>query len=281
MASTVWKGYLTFGLISIPIKLYAAARSERVSFHMVHEPCNTRVKQQLYCPTCRRVVERSELVKGYELDKNRIVTVKDEELKKIAPPSSDTMEILQFVKLAEVDPIYFDTSYFALPEEPGRKAYQLLVETMEKAGYAALAKVAMHQREYTVLIRPRDHGLTVHTIHYADEVREVPGYGEKSDVELKPQELQLAKQLVDALAAPFDPKKFEDQYQKNVLQLIQAKMEGKGVKETPAKKLAPVINLMEALQKSLATTAEKKPAAKTTAARRGASSAPRRKAAGR
>jgi DNA end-binding protein Ku len=258
MASTVWKGYLSFGLISIPIRLFAAARTDRVSFHMIHDVCKTRVKQQLFCPHCERTVERSEIVKGYEIDKGRWVVVEDEEIKKIAPASSDTMEIQEFVKLSDIDPIYFNVSYFAVPEDPGRKAYKLMVETMSKAGYAAVAKVGMHQREYVVIIRPRDHGLTLHTIYYPNEVREIAEYGDNGNVEVKPQEIQLAEQLVKSLAGPFDPKRYEDEYQKRLLELVEAKAEGKIVEGPGPRKTAPVVDLMQALQKSLAAV-EKKP----------------------
>lgn len=261
MASTVWKGYLTFGLISVPIRLFAAARTERVSFHQIHEVCNTRIKQQLYCPHCERVVERSEIVKGYEIEKNRWVVVEDEEIKKIAPASTDTMDIQQFVKLSDVDPLYFDTSYYAVPEDPGRKAYQLLVKTMEKTGYAAIAKVGMHQREYVVIIRPRENGLTLHTVYYPNEVREVPEYGKTDHVEIKPQEIQLAEQLVRNLAGPFEPQQYEDEYQKRLLHLVEAKAEGRTVQGTQHRKMAPVVDLMQALQKSLAA-AERKPESK-------------------
>lgn len=276
MASTIWKGYVTFGLISIPVRIFAAARSERVSFHQVHEVCHSRIKQQLYCPTCERVVERSELTKGYEPEKNTLILVEDEELQKIAPSSKETMDILEFVKLAEIDPLYFDASYYVLPEDAGRRAYQLLVETMEKSGYAAMAKLAMYQREYTVAIRPRKNGLTLHTIYYADEVREVPGYGATTDIEVKPQEVKLAEQLVESLAAHFDPEKYHDEYRTRVLQLIEAKSEGKTVQATPGKKLAPVIDLMAALQRSLEQGGpERKPAA-TTAGQRTKAAAPRK-----
>ncbi len=265
MAATVWKGYMSFGLISIPIRLFAAARTERVSFHMIHEVCNTRVKQQLFCPHCERVVERSEIVKGYEIDKGRWVIVDDEDIKKVAPQSTDTMEILEFVKLSDVDPLYFDASYYALPEDPGRKAYKLMVETMEKAGYAAVAKVGMHQREYVVIIRARENGLTLHTIYYPNEVRAVPEYGKTGDVQVKPQEIQLAEQLVKSLAGPFEPQRYEDEYQKRLLKLIEAKGEGKAIEGAPHRKVAPVVDLMAALQKSLAAAGkhpERKPAAK-------------------
>lgn len=267
MASTLWKGYITFGLISIPVRLFAAARSERISFNMLHEKCHSRIKQQLYCPVCERTIERSETVKGYEVEKDNYVIVEEEELKKIAPESGQTMEILEFVKIDEVDPLFYDTSYFATPEDPGRRAYQLLVETMEKAGYAAVAKLAMHQREYTVIIRSRSGGLTLHSIFYEHEVREVPGYGDtRNSIEVKPQEVALAKQLVESLAAPFEPEKYTDAYQARLGELIEAKREGKTVREAKTKKLAPVIDLMAALQKSLSQTAEmeKKPASRTS-----------------
>lgn len=267
MAATVWKGYITFGLISIPIRLFTAARSERVGFHQVHEVCGTRIKQQLYCPHCERTVERSEIIKGYEVSKGEFVEVTDEEIKKIAPTSTDTMDILEFVKLEDIDPLYFDASYYAVPEDPGRRAYGLLLETMRKSGYAAMAKVGMHQREYVVVIRPREQGLTLHTIYYPNEVRAVPEYAHIESVDLKPQEVELAQQLIKSLAGPFEPERYEDEYQKRLLELIEAKGEGRRVQATPHKKMAPVIDLMAALQKSLGESAGKKPAAKAAPAK--------------
>lgn len=278
MASTIWKGYITFGLISIPIRLFAAARTDRISFNMLHEVCSTRIKQQLYCPTCERVVERSEIVKGYEAEKNSYVLITDEDLKNVAPESSEAMEIIEFVELKEIDPLYFDASYYATPEEPGRRAYQLLLETMQKTGYAAMAKIAMHQREYTVVIRPREDGLTLHTIYYANEVRAIPEYGQTKNTEVKPQEIQLAEQLVKSLAAPFDPEKYDDAYQKRLTEMIDAKREGKAVQETKGKKLAPVIDLMAALQRSLNQAGtEKKPASSTDQAEARRNAAPRKR----
>ena len=275
MASTIWKGYITFGLISIPVRLFAAARTDRISFNQIHEPCHSRIKQQIFCPACDRTVERSELVKGYEIEKDSYVIVQDEEIKKIAPESQATMEIIEFVKLAEVDPLYFDTSYYITPEEPGRRAYQLLLQTMQKTGFAAMAKLAMHQREHTVIVRPREEGLTLHTIYYANEVRAVPEYGQTRNTEVRPQEIQLAEQLVLSLAAPFDAEKYEDTYQKRLSEMLEAKREGKVVQEAPTKKMAPVIDLMAALQRSLnlkaadaaaAEEGDKKPARRASGA---------------
>lgn len=252
MAATVWKGHLTFGLISIPIRLFSAARSERVSFNQLHKECHSRLRQPLFCPTCNRMVERTEVVKGYEYEKDQYVLVEEEELDKVAPASTRAMEILEFVKLADVDPLYFDASYFAVPEEAGRKAYHLLVETMEGSGYAAIAKLAMHQREYTVVVRPRDNGLTLHTMYYPNEIRQVAEYGQTNNLELKAQEKKLAQQLVLSLAADFEPQKYRDDYQERLQELIQAKLQGKQVIAAPQPQLAPVIDLMEALKKSLA-----------------------------
>ena len=279
MASTVWKGYLTFGLISVPIRLFAAARSERISFNQLHKECNSRIKQLTWCPKCERTVERSELMKGYEHAKDSYVLIEEEDLKKLAPKSAETMEILEFVKLQDVDPLYLDASYYTVADAPGRKAYHLLVKSMEQSGYAALAKLSMHNREYTVIIRPMNHGLTLHTMYYADEVRAADGYGEQGDVEVKPQELQLARQLVEGLAAPFQPEKYKDGYQQRLLELIEAKRQGQQIAATPQAHLAPVIDLMEALQKSLSVI-PRKPAASAPAAAAASGGRKARRAAG-
>ncbi len=262
MAATVWKGYITFGLITIPVRLFAAARTERVSFNQVHGVCGNRIKQQTFCPHCERVVERSELVKGYEIEKGQFVIVGDEDIKNVAPPSSDNMEILEFVKAEGIDPIYFDASYFMVPEEAGKKAYHLLLETMRKSGYSAMAKIAMHQREFTVVIRPHADGLLLHTMFYPEEVREVPEFRRDTSVNVKPQEVALAEKLVEGLATDFDPAKYHDEYQERMKQMLEAKRDGQTVQEISPQKRAPVIDLMQALQKSLGELPQRKPAAK-------------------
>jgi DNA end-binding protein Ku len=261
MASTVWKGYITFGLITIPVRLFAAARTERVSFNQIHGVCGSRIKQQTFCPRCERVVERSELVKGFEVEKDRYVIVNDEEVKSIAPASGDTMEIFEFVKAEGIDPFYYDASYFMVPEDAGKKAYYLLLQTMQKSGYSAIAKVTMHQREYTVVVRPHADGLLLHTMFYPEEVREVPEFRKDTNVSVKPQEIALAEKLVEGLATDFDPSKYHDEYQTRLTQLIEAKREGQVVEGTAPRKMAPVIDLMQALQKSLGELPRRKPAA--------------------
>src|SRR5579863_8071478 len=150
MASTVWKGYLTFGLLSLPVKFYSAARSETVSFNQLHKADNSRVKQVLYCQLEDKPIQSREIVKGYEYEKDQYVVVEDEEIKKVAPKTAKTMEVLEFVKSADVDPIFFESSYYLAPDEAGEKPYALLFEALNKTGYCALAKIAMHNREHVV-----------------------------------------------------------------------------------------------------------------------------------
>jgi DNA end-binding protein Ku len=251
MATSVWKGHLTFGLISIPVRLFAAARGERISFNQLHKVCNSRLKQPLMCPTCNRNVERSEIVKGYEYEKDQYVLFSEEELDKIEPASAHVMEILEFVKVNEVDPLYFDASYYVAPEEGGAKAYKLLMLAMEESGYAAIAKVTMHQREHIVVVRPRAKGLTLHTMFYTNEIRAAESIP-TDNVELKEQEKKLAHQLIESLATPFQAQKYRDEYQENVKGMIAAKLQGQQVTEVAQPHMAPVIDLMEALKKSIA-----------------------------
>jgi DNA end-binding protein Ku len=253
MAASAWKGSITFGLVSVPIKLFAAARYSHISFHEVHRECGHRVKQQLYCPYDKKVVSRDELVMGYEVDEDKMVIVDKQELKKLQPASSSSMEILQFVKLNDVDPIYFETSYFSVPDEEGRRGYTLLLETMEQLQVAAIAQVTMHQRERTVIVRPYNHGLTLHTLYYPSEIRDVAGYGKNAAANLKKQEVSLAEQFAKELVAPFRPEQFHDEYQAQVKKLIESKEKGTAVpRPDKAPRLAPVVDLMTALKQSIA-----------------------------
>src|SRR6202044_375512 len=223
MPSSSWKGYLTFGLISIPIRLSPAARGERISFNQLHKVCHSRLKQPLFCPDCNRNVESSEIVKGYEHEKDQYVLFGEDELDKIEPPSAHVMEILEFVKLDEMDPLYFDSSYYVSPEDAGVKAYQLLMKAMEESGYGAIAKLTMHQREHIVIVRPGTRGMTLHTMFYSNEIRAAESVP-TDKVEVKDQEKKLAQQLIESLAAPFDPQKYRDEYQENLKAMIAAKL---------------------------------------------------------
>jgi DNA end-binding protein Ku len=259
----------------MPVRLFSGARSSGISFHMLHRDDLHRIKQQLYCPADNRVVERSEIVKGYEYRKDEYVVIEPEEIKKIEPKTAKTMEILEFVKSTEVDPVYFESSYYMLPEEAGRRPYALLTRALEESEFVAIAKLTMHNREYTVFLRPYDGGLMLHTMYYAEEVREVKDFG-RPDVELKEAEVKVAHQLIEALADEWNPEKYHDTFQDNLKKLIETKLEGGEI--TPVekpKKLAPVVDLMAALKQSLAQTeGKKKPAA---SAAREVAAAPARK----
>jgi DNA end-binding protein Ku len=260
MAASVWKGMISFGLVTIPIRLYAAARTKRTYLHQIHNACNTRLKQPLYCPTCERMVDRSEVIKGYEYETGQYVLVDGEEIKKITPPSGRTMEIITFLEQPDVDPIYFDSSFVALPEAHAEKPYLLLLKALQDTKKMGVAKVSMHQREYTIFIRARNNGLTMHTMYYQNEIAAVDGYGKKYDIKLKPDEVKLADQLVENLSAPFKPEAYKDEFQERLNQLIEGKLKGKTVAVAPAAGKAPVIDMMQALKKSLATRPSSKPA---------------------
>lgn len=263
MAASVWKGHLTFGLVSFPVRLSSAARAQTVSFNLLHNPDHSRIKQITYCQAEDKPVPRTELVKGYEYEKDRYVVIEDEEIKKVAPKTAKVMEILEFVKSEEVDSIYLESSYYMAPDETGEKPYALLFEALKQSRYYGVAKIAMHNREHIVILRPASKGIVLHTMFYNDEIRMSEEY--RTDTNLvKDKELQLAKTLIDSLAGEFEPQKYHDTYRDNLNRLIEAKIQGKKVVETPTPHIAPVIDIMEALKKSLAQ--QKKPVRSATAA---------------
>ena len=254
MASSVWIGYISFGLISVPVRMYVAAREQHIGFNQIHKTCGSRIKQQLYCPVDERVVERDEIDKGYPVGDGTYVLISPNELKALEAESSETMAIQQFVSMDEVDPIFYETSYYTVAEEPGRRAYSLMMEAMSKLKLGAIAKLTLHQREQVVIIRPYEHGLILHTLFYPEEVRETPEYGDQTPLELQEAEVQLAEQFMGSLRKPFHPDAYHNTYQERVEHLIESKTAGDGEPEPPSKKkpMAPVINLMEALKASLA-----------------------------
>src|SRR5690242_7043373 len=171
MATSVWKGHLTFGLVSLPVRLFSAARSETVSFNLLHKSDNSRIRQVTYCQTEDKPIPRSELVKGYEYEKDHYVVIEDEEIKRVAPKTAKVMEIQEFVEAKDVNPIYLESSYYMAPEPGGEKAYALLFEALRKTGYYGIAKIAMHNREHVVILRPGDKGILLHTMYFKNEVR--------------------------------------------------------------------------------------------------------------
>src|SRR5438270_5277205 len=263
MAASVWKGHLTFGLVTIPVRLFSAARSETISFNLLHKDDHSRIRQVTYCQKEDKPIARTETVKGYEYEKDHYVVIDDEDIKKVAPKTARVMEILEFVKADQVDPIYLEASYYVAPDEGGEKAYALLFTALKDSGYYAVAKVAMHNREHIIVMRPGLKGIVSHTMYYQDEIRQVEEF--RTDTSLvKDKELAMAKMLISSLEAEFEPQKYHDTYRDNLQKLIEAKIEGRKVVATPSEHVAPVIDIMEALKKSLAE--KRKPAQVATMA---------------
>ncbi len=263
MASTVWKGHLTFGLVSLPVKLYSAARGESVSFNQLHKEDGSRVRQVLYCAQEDKPIPRSEIVKGYEYEKDRYVIIDDEDIRKVAPKTAKLMEILEFVKDEQVDPVYFESSYYMAPDEAGEKPYALLFDALKRTSRVGVAKIAMHNREHIVILRPGERGILLHTMYYSHEIRKVEEF--RTDISLvKDNEIKLATTLIEALAADFEPEKYHDTYRDNLLAMIEAKKAGQEVVETPAPQAAKVVDILEALKRSL-ELAKKPPTAAPTA----------------
>jgi len=298
MASTVWKGFVTFGLISIPVRLFRAARAERVSLRRLYraEPSERGERKGVeieepapetrsaHRPALAPVVMRSpepretlipvrqasipqgaedaaaekSIVKGYEYEKGRFVAVEAEELKEIRTKTGTEIEIEEFVNLAEIDPVYFETSYYVTPEDAGTKAYALLYRALQETNLVALAQVAMHGREHVVVLRPGKTGIVAHTMFYSSEVRADEEYrADTSGVTGK--ELKLAETLIHSLAAPFDPTKYRDKYRERLESMLARKAEGQPVRRAEVRQTpADVVDITEALRKSLANL--KKPA---------------------
>jgi len=214
-------GTISFGLVSIPVRLYTAASSGNVSFNQLHGPCGSRIRQQTFCPKCNKTVERAELVRGYEFAKDQYVQVKDEELKALEGEASKIIDIGEFVPLAEVDPIYFEKTYYLGPDKGGEKAYRLLADAMEKAGQVALAKYVMRGKESLVLIRAAQGGLMLHTMYFADEVRNFDEVDKGQSAKIREGELDLALQLINGLAREtFSPDRYTDEYRHRVLEMV-------------------------------------------------------------
>lgn len=252
---TMWKGSISFGLVNIPIKLYAATENKDIKMRYLHEECHTPVKYEKVCPNCERELKKEEIVKGYEYEPNAFVIIEDEELKKLAANNNKAIEIVDFVKLEEIDPIYFNSSYFIGPNETGEKAFTLLKEAMEETGRIGVAKITMRSKQHLAVVRVYEKGLVLETIFFPDEVRNlehVPGIPE--NVDLQEKELAMAKQLIEQLTTSFDPDKYKDDYREAVSELIQAKINGNEVKVAKEAPKTNVVDLMAALEASINET---------------------------
>ncbi|RKL67951.1 Ku protein [Salipaludibacillus neizhouensis] len=268
---TMWKGSISFGLVSIPVKLHAATENKDLKLRQLHKECHTPISYEKVCPGCEKEITNDDIVKAYEYEKNKFVVLDDEDLEKLKKENDDkSVEIIDFVKLEEIDPIYFEKSYFLAPNDGGGKAYALLREALKDSGKIGVAKIIIRSKEQLAVVRVYENTLLMETIHFPDEVR---GTGElqlPDDQNVSKKELDTALMLIKQLTTPFEADKYHDEYRSALLELIEEKRAGKDtVEATDAKKPAAksnVTDLMSALQASVDKT-RKKPG-KTTAKKR-------------
>jgi DNA end-binding protein Ku len=263
LAATVWKGFVSFGLVSFPVRLQVAAREKSIQFHLLHKKDSSRVKEVYFCQAEDKPLKRDDLVKGFEVSKGEYVIVEQADLDKIAPKTAKVMDILEFVKAEDVDPVFLDKSYHVIPDGDITKPYALFREAMKQRSQYAIAKVAMHNREHIVVIRPDGGELMLHTMFFSNEIQKVEV--KTGSEKFSAKELQLAGQLIDTLSAKFDPKKFHDEYQTNLERLIEQKRKGERVTATKSEKPAAVVNIIDALRKSLAENKKDKSRKRTAA----------------
>lgn len=264
-------GMITFGLVSVPVKLFSGTQSKTLHFNMLHAKDNARLKQQLVCTGCGEIVDRDTTTRGYEYSKGQYVVLTTDEIKALESQSDQSIEIEEFVPIASIDPIYFEKTYLLGPDKGGAKPYRLLVEAMRESGMGAVGRYSSRGRQQLVLLRETEAGLMMHTLFYADEVRTFEEIDRGEGVAVKAAEVRLAIQLIEQLASEaFDAGKYEDEHRKRSLELIEAKVAGQEVVATPGE--APkgqIIDLMEALKASLAAQdRESKPARAAAAARK-------------
>jgi DNA end-binding protein Ku len=250
---SIWKGAISFGLVTIPVKLYSATEERDVSFHQVHRDDGGRIRYKRVCQTDGEEVPYSDIAKGYELSSGEVVVLTDEDFADLPLTTSRTIDVLEFVPLEQVDPIYFAKSYYLEPDASGAKPYVLLREALEKSGRVALVKIALRQRESLATLRVRDGVFVLEMMLWPDEVRDAEFGFLDDDIDVRPQELQMAESLIDTLSGDFQPEQYSDNYREALQALIEAKVEGREVvqPEQPAGDTGKVVDLMAALRASV------------------------------
>ncbi|MFP4698047.1 MAG: Ku protein [Eubacteriales bacterium] len=262
----MWKGSISFGLVNIPIKMYTATENKDIKFRYLHKKCNTPVKYNKICPNCNEELKEDDIVKGYEYEPGHFVILNEEDFKAVETEVEKAIDILDFVNLSEIDPIYFDKSYYLSPQETGGKAYNLLREVMNRTNKIAIAKITIRSKQSLAALRVYKNVLILETIFYPDEVRElttVPGIPQNKNLDQK--EMNIATQLVENLTSEFQPEKYKDDYRIALRNIIEQKVQGKDIHVTKGEEHKNVIDLMEALQKSLKETKKVDKKQKTTA----------------
>jgi DNA end-binding protein Ku len=253
---TLWKGSISFGLVNVPVKMHAATESQEFKFNYLHKECQHRIRSIKKCPICDLEVETADLVKGYEYEKDRYVVLNDEDLASLEQPMSRSIDILDFINLQEVDPIYYQKSYYLSPEETAQKAYRLLCQAMRESGKVALARVTMRSKQHLACLRVFEQGLVMETMHYPKEIRHMDLVLDR--VGLTEAEITMARQLIDNLARPFEPEKYRDELHEQMALLIESRVAGETFKVEAPTKGRKVVDLMEALRASIELTEKEK-----------------------
>jgi len=250
MARAIWKGAISFGMVSIPISLFTAATSKDLSFHLLHDECKSRIKQVRRCPVHEKDLESNEIVKGYEFAKGQYVLMTEEDFERVALPSKHTIEVIAFVESEEIDPVYYERSYFMEPEDLGVKPYALLLRAMEEKQLVALGKIAFRNREHLCAMRAANGTLMLETLYYADELQ-VEQPKKVADVELSEREMSMAFSLIDLLSEKFEPEKYHDEYRQALTDIVEAKLQGQELVTPEPAPADKVVDLMAALKASV------------------------------
>lgn len=250
MPRSIWNGVISFGLVSIPVGLYGAVSEKDVRFNQLHKECGTRIKQVKTCPHCDKAVEADQIERGYELSKGHYVVVTDEDFETLPVPSKHTIEVTSFVRAEDVDPIYFDQSYYLEPTDAGKKPLALLMKALEEKKVLAVAKVALRNKENLCLLRPLNGRVVMETLYWQDEIRK-PEDSNLESVNVDEKELKMAMSLVELLEGEFHPEEYKDEYREALMERIEAKQHGGELTVAPEPREVRVVNLMDALKASL------------------------------
>jgi DNA end-binding protein Ku len=258
MAHAIWSGAINFGLVTIPVKLYSAVRGNDLKFNFLHKKDDGRIFNERHCSVCGEKVEYADLVRGYEYEKGRYVTVSEDDLKAVRPEATQSVQIVEFVQLDQIDPMYFDTPYYLEPEKKGRHAYALLRDALKDAGKVAIARVVIRSREHLAAVKPNGEALVLELMHFSEELVEAGGFDFPAlNEHVAEAEKKVAKMLIDTMSAEkFDPENFHDKYREDVLAMIEARANGETVEAPAVSRPAAtnVVNLMDVLQRSLEQT---------------------------
>jgi DNA end-binding protein Ku len=250
MAKAIWSGSISFGMVTIPVRLFSATKSKDISFHLLHSTCGTRLKQVRWCPTDEEEVPWNETVRGYEYAKDQYVTLTDKDFDRLPLPSKHVIDLSAFVEEKEIDPVFYERSYYLEPGERAEKPYALLLRALEKKSLTAIASITLRKKEQLCALRPREGAIMLETLFYPDEVVQERGV-DLSGTKVTDRELDMAFALIELLRKPFDPSEYHDHYREALAELIEAKLEGKEVVKAPPVKETRVIDLADALRRSV------------------------------